>query len=240
VAGEHSHSPEAIRDRIDGAPDPSYLRDWVYGGIDGAVTTFAIVSGVVGAELPLRAIVILGLANVVADGFSMAAGNYSATRTEHAEYRFLEAMEHRHLREHPEGEQEEVRQIYRNKGFEGELLEAVVEGLTADRQRWVETMLVEEHGLPRSLRAAWRAARATFAAFAICGMVPLAPYVVGLDQAFAVSSGMTATVFFAIGSLKARWSVASWWREGLESLALGLAAAGLAYGLGSVLGGLGT
>lgn len=240
VGSEHSHAPEAIRDRIDGAPDPSYLRDWVYGGIDGAVTTFAIVSGVVGAQLPLRAIVILGLANVVADGFSMAAGNFLATRTEHAEYRFFEAMERRHLRDNPAGEQAEVRQIYRNKGFEGELLEDVVEGITADRQRWVETMLVEEHGLPRSLRSPWRAAFATFAAFVICGLVPLAPYMAGLEQAFPVSCLTTGAVFFAIGSLKAHWSISSWWRVGLETLALGLVAAGLAYGLGSVLGGLGS
>jgi hypothetical protein len=77
---EHEHSAQAIASRLSGAPAFSYLRDWVYGGIDGAVTTFAIVAGVVGAEMSNRVVLILGIANLVADGFSMAASNYSGTK----------------------------------------------------------------------------------------------------------------------------------------------------------------
>ena len=76
---EHDHSPEAIERRLARGPDASYLRDWIYGGLDGAVTTFAVVSGVVGAELSSTVIVVLGLANLLADGFSGAASNYSGT-----------------------------------------------------------------------------------------------------------------------------------------------------------------
>ena len=77
MRADHKHTPEAIESRLSAGPQSSYLRDWVYGGMDGTVTTFAVVSGVVGAELPTTVILILGLANLVADGFSMAAGNYS-------------------------------------------------------------------------------------------------------------------------------------------------------------------
>ena len=88
---EHGHSREAIARRLARPPSVSYLRDWVYGGIDGAVTTFAIVAGVVGADLSNRVVLILGLANVVADGFSMAASNFSGTRTELEEKAHLRA-----------------------------------------------------------------------------------------------------------------------------------------------------
>lgn len=80
---EHEHTLEAIRTRLARRAPHSYLRDFVYGGIDGAVTTFAVVSGVAGAELGTRVVLILSVANLIADGFSMAASNYSGTRAEH-------------------------------------------------------------------------------------------------------------------------------------------------------------
>ena len=73
---EHEHSPEAIRARLRDGQRPNYLRDFVYGGIDGAVTTFAVVSGVSGAALSDGIIIILGVANLLADGFSMDASNF--------------------------------------------------------------------------------------------------------------------------------------------------------------------
>ena len=84
---EHRHDSSSIRRRFAAGPSVSYIRDWVYGGIDGAVTTFAIVAGAVGADLSPRVVIILGVANLVGDGFSMAAGNFSGTRAEQDEYR---------------------------------------------------------------------------------------------------------------------------------------------------------
>ncbi|MEQ9125464.1 MAG: VIT1/CCC1 transporter family protein, partial [Alphaproteobacteria bacterium] len=75
--GDHAHDAASIRDRLAAGARPSYLRDWVYGAIDGAVTTFAIVAGVVGAELSASVVLVLGAANLFADGFSMAAANYT-------------------------------------------------------------------------------------------------------------------------------------------------------------------
>ena len=78
---EHGHHPHEIAKRLEQGPRVSYLRDWVYGGIDGTVTTFAVVAGVTGASLSTKALLILGVANLLADGFSMAAANFSGTKS---------------------------------------------------------------------------------------------------------------------------------------------------------------
>ena len=235
---EHEHSAEAIRKRLAAGPSLNYLRDWIYGGIDGAVTTFAVVSGVAGARLSAWIILALGFANLLADGFSMAASNFLGTKAEHDDWHRLEAIEHRHIDVDPEGEREEVRQIFQLKGFDGEELKRIVELVTTNRDRWVRTMLSEEYGLPQKIRSPWIAAISTFTAFLVCGLVPLFPYVARVSNPFAVSILMTATVFFAIGSAKSKWSTISWWRSGLTTLVVGAIAAVLAYGAGLILKGL--
>src|SRR3990167_2384222 len=101
---EHDHTPEAIRRRVEAGPGESHLRDWVYGGIDGAVTTFAVVAGVAGADLPASIVLVLGFANVLADGYSMAAGNYTSTRVEQEELDYWKAVECRHIQLASKGE----------------------------------------------------------------------------------------------------------------------------------------
>ena len=135
----------------------------------------------------------------------------------------------------PEGEREEVRQIYESKGFEGEDLDRVVELITSDRARWVRTMLTEEYGLPAEVRSAWMAAISTFSAFCVCGLAPLIPFLIGLDRAFMISCGLTGIVFFVIGSIRSRWSTESWFKSGLTTLAVGATAAALAYLAGVLL-----
>lgn len=232
---EHEHSPDAIRNRLEGGPTHNYLRDWIYGGIDGAVTTLAVVTGVAGAQLSKWIILALGFANLFADGFSMAASNYLGTKAEVDDWRRLEQIEHRHIDLAPEGEREEVRQIFARKGFAGNDLERVVELVTADRERWVQTMLTEEYGLPREIRSPWIAAITTFTAFVICGLVPMLPYLFGTQQSLAVSAILTGIVFVTIGSIKSRWSTTSWWRSGLTTLFVGAVAASLAYVAGVVV-----
>ena len=231
---EHEHTPDAIADRISSA-NHNYIRDFIYGGIDGAVTTFAIVSGVAGAQLSPKIILILGFANLIADGFSMAASNFLGTRAEREDYERLEKIEYRHIEVAPEGEREEVRQIYREKGFEGEELETAVDLITSDDDRWVKTMLTEEYGLPAEIRSPWYASIATFLAFVVCGLVPLVPYLFGLTASFITSCVMTGVTFFLIGSFKSRWSTSGWLRSGLETFLVGSLAAGMAYGVGVML-----
>ena len=235
LTAEHGHSREDIRERLAAGPRHNYLRDWIYGGIDGAVTTFAVVTGVVGANLSPAIILVMGFANLAADGFSMAASNYLGTKAEQEDFKHLEAVERRHIETVPEGEREEVREIYRAKGFEGDDLERVVALITADRARWVRTMLTEEYGLPGDIRSPWRAALATFSAFILCGLVPLVPFLFGGRDALRLSILLTGGVFFAIGSAKSKWSTASWWRSGLSTLFVGGLAATLAYVVGMLL-----
>lgn len=232
---EHLHDPESIRERLAAGPRLSYLRDFVYGGIDGSVTTFAVVTGVVGARLSPAIILILGAANLVADGFSMAASNYLGTSTERQEADALRARERRHIALHPEGEREEIRQIFAAKGIEGDDLERVVAAVTSDQERWIDVMLSEEYGLPQQVRSARAAALATFGAFVLCGLVPLLPFIFAIPHALTVSIVMTLGVFFAVGSARSRWLILSWWRAGLETLAIGAVAATLAWVAGMVI-----
>jgi VIT1/CCC1 family predicted Fe2+/Mn2+ transporter len=235
---EHGHHPGEIARRLEQGPKVSYLRDWVYGGIDGTVTTFAITAGVVGADLSAGVVVVLGLANLLADGFSMAAANYSSTKTEIEEYEQVRRMEERHVDLDPEGEREEVRQIFEAKGFKGEALDTAVEVITARRERWIDTMMAEEHGMPAVIRSPFRAALMTFIAFVLCGSVPIIPYALGLANPIWPATIMTGLTFFGIGSFRSYWSPTPWWRAGLETFAIGMGAAGVAYAVGALLKGL--
>lgn len=231
---DHGHSHEEIRARIDAANGPGILRDVVYGGIDGSVTTFAIVAGVAGAGLSPFVIVALGIANVLADGFSMAAGNYSGTKAELDNIRRLRQIEERHIDLYPEGEREELREILRQKGLSGAALEAATDAIANNREAWIQMMMEGEYGVGGADPRPMRGALATFGAFLVAGMVPLLPFLFGIDNAFATSLWMTLAVFFAIGALKSLWALTPWWRSGLETLGIGGAAAALAYVVGTL------
>ncbi len=234
---EHSHTPSEIAKRLRHGPHVSYLRDLVYGGIDGTVTTFAVMAGVVGANLSSGIVIILGLANLLADGFSMAAANFTGTKAERDEYEQLRNMEERHVALVPDGEREEIRQIFRAKGFEGEALEGAVKAITSRRKRWIDTMMAEEHGMPAVIRSPLKAALMTFIAFVLCGSLPILPYALELQRAEILSVVMAGATFFAIGSLRSHWSPAPWWRAGIETFVIGMLAAGVAYLVGYLLKG---
>jgi VIT1/CCC1 family predicted Fe2+/Mn2+ transporter len=239
-----SHTPAAIRRRLDQGPQHSYLRDFVYGAIDGTVTTFAVVCGVAGSGLPATIVVILGVANLIADGFSMAVGNFLGTRAEQQVRRKARQTEESHVRHLPEGEREEVRQIFARKGFSGEDLERAVEIITSDLRRWVDTMLKEELGMPLEGPSPGRAAWATFSAFLLIGALPLLSFFAntlvagGIQHPFLWSAVLTGIGFFVIGAFKSRFVEEHWLLAGLETLGLGGAAAGLAYLVGLMLKGL--
>jgi VIT1/CCC1 family predicted Fe2+/Mn2+ transporter len=235
---EHGHSEQEIRVRLAQENKPNYIRDWVYGGIDGTVTTFAIVAGVVGAQLSANIIIILGIANLFADGLSMAAGNYSATKTEIDDRDRMREVERRHIRETPDGEREEIRQILSAKGLSGEGLDEAVSAISSSENTWIDFMLNEEYGLAATLRTPIASAIVTFAAFVLCGAVPLAPFVLSGADVFYVSLVMSGLVFFLIGAVKSRWALAPWWRSGGETLIIGMTAAGCAYFVGYFLSGI--
>ncbi len=239
-----THTPGQIADRLDSGPDSIYLKDFIYGAIDGAVTTFAVVAGVAGAGLPSGIIIILGLANLLADGFSMAVSNYLGTRAENQYRDKARQRELDEIQQYPQGEREEIRQIYARKGFEGQLLEEVVAVITADRKQWVDIMIQEEHGMALQDHNATKGGVATFVAFCIVGLIPLLPYLANWLVADAVaapflwSSLLTGAAFLVVGAMKARFIDQSWLKASLETLAIGGIAAVLAYGVGVLLKGL--
>ncbi|WP_170344953.1 VIT1/CCC1 transporter family protein [Ruegeria atlantica] len=231
---DHGHSPQEIAERINAPPGRGVLRDVVYGGIDGSVTTFAIVAGVAGAGLSPFVIVALGLANVLADGFSMAAGNYSGTKAELDNIRRIRAVEERHIALYPDGEREEVREILAQKGLSGGILNEATAEITSSTENWINLMIEGEYGLGSVDPHPMKAALATFFAFLVAGMIPLLPFLASVPNAFAISAWMTMAVFFAIGALKSRWSLAPWWRSGIETFLIGGLAALIAYLVGSL------
>lgn len=237
------HTPEAIRQRLAHGPDQSYVRDLIYGAIDGAITTFAIAAGAVGADLSGGVVVVLGLANLFADGLSMAASNYLGTRADREIVEELRRIEHEQIDLVPEGEREEIRQLYAAKGFEGADLERVVEVLTADRERWVDTMIQEEHGLALSGPNPVSAASATFVAFLAIGAIPLLPFffdefVTELARPFLWSAILTALAFVGVGAAKGITLGGRVWRSAGETLAVGGLAASAAWIVGYVLRGI--
>lgn len=214
------------------------IADAVLGGIDGCVTTFAIVAGTVGAGLSAPVALILGFANLIADGFSMAVSNYESVRAQDELREEVRRSEEEHIALVPEGEREEIRQIFSRKGFSGDILERIVDTITGDRRLWIETMMMEEHDLQRHAATPSRSGLVTFIAFVCAGAIPLLPLLFGgwsIQQRFLFSTILAGAVFFSIGMLKSVVSGRPVLRSGLRTLLTGGAAAGLAYLTGRLL-----
>lgn len=235
---EHLHTPDDIKARLAKGYSVSYLREWVYGGIDGVVTTFAIVAGVTGANFSPTIVVILGIANLVGDGFSMAASAYSGEKTNIDNYNLMRKVEQKHIDKDPEGETEEIRQIYNAKGFKGDDLEKVVKIITDDRENWIETMLIEEYGLSPQQKLPLKTGWYTFLSFIVCGAMPLLPFILHIPSPFGWALFLSCLTFFCIGGFKSLWSMHRWWKQGIETTFIGLLAAGLAFLIGYGLRGL--
>ena len=244
VSLQEEHTPRAIRARLGEAPAPSYLSDFIYGAIDGAVTTFAVVAGVEGASLDESVVIILGAANLIADGFSMAVSNFLGSRAERQQRERARREEQRHIRLVPAGEREEIRQIFASKGFEGEDLERAVDVISSDPEIWTNTMMSEELGFGLTEPNEFRAALSTLVAFLTIGFLPLLVFVYDfaapgdVEDPFVWSAVMTAIAFFVVGGMKSRFVDQVWWRSALETLAVGSLAAVLAYVAGVLLAGV--
>lgn len=226
------HEPEAIRSRLEKPPPQSYFASAVLGGIDGCVTTFAIVAGAVGANFSASVAMVLGAANLVADGFSMAVSNYESVDAQRQQAEALRQREYDHIDQIPEGEREEIRQIFESKGFSGDILEGIVATITGNRKLWVETMLSEEHGLSKHLPKPFASSLVIFAAFVAVGGLPLIPFLfqsLSLHNKFAISIVLASCVFMTIGGLKGLRSDRAVFRGVMQTLLIGMCAAGLAF-----------
>ncbi|WP_439882480.1 VIT1/CCC1 transporter family protein [Pontibacter sp. MBLB2868] len=220
-----------------------YLGEFVYGGMDGCVTTFAVVAGSVGAELSSSVIIILGFANLLADGFSMSVGAYLSTRSEYDSYEKFKRTENLEIKNKPKEEVQEIREIYRSKGFEGELLEQVVAVIVKDKDRWVDDMMKNELGLIKNHKSPLAIGTVTYISFLLIGMIPLSVYIwdfftSSISEPFLWTSVFTSVGFLVIGFLKSYVNRMNKIRGMLETFALGTIAAGVSYFVGDILEGL--
>lgn len=218
-----------------------FIGEFIYGGIDGSVTTFAVVAGAAGANLESSVVIILGFANLIADGFAMSVGAYLSTKSEKQQYEKHRATEYWEIANMRETEVQEIREIYAAKGFEGELLEQVVAKITEDEDRWVDVMMKEELEMQKEVKSPFQMGLVTFISFIIMGFIPLIVYVLdysgdGLDlDLFTYSSVLTFITFAGIGFAKSYVTETSKVRSMLETLFLGGSAAVLAYYVGVIL-----
>jgi VIT1/CCC1 family predicted Fe2+/Mn2+ transporter len=216
-----------------------HFDDFIYGSIDGAVTTFAIVAGVVGASLSPGIILILGFANLLADGFAMAAANYQASKARNEYIEMKRKQEEWEIDNLEEQEKEEIRDIYTKKGFKDELLEEVVRIITSRRKVWVDTMMKEELGLIEDDKRPLDSSISTIFGFNLVGIIPLIPFMIfmaiGIDpasDAFAYSIIFVVSAFFIVGIIKGKIVKKSKIKSGLYTLIIGGIAALVAYLVG--------
>ncbi|MBB6328708.1 VIT1/CCC1 family predicted Fe2+/Mn2+ transporter [Algoriphagus iocasae] len=217
-----------------------YLGEFVYGGIDGAVTTFAVVAGGFGADLDSGIIIILGFANLLADGFSMSVGAYLSSKSNQENYKKHEAIEYWEIENLPDVERQEIKEIYEAKGFEGELLEKVVDQITSNKDLWVAEMMKDELNLMEESKSPFKIGLATFISFILVGFIPLLVYLwtffnPSSINTFFWTSILTGIAFIIVGWLKSIVNQTSSIKSILETLALGVLAAVVAYYVGDIL-----
>lgn len=218
-----------------------YLADFVYGANDGIITTFAVVSGAVGAGLSPTVIVILGLANLVGDGISMGLSNFLSLRSKRSFEDRERKREEYEVEKFPEEEKKEVEEIVERWGIRGEHATMFVNDIVSDKKRWVNFMMREELNIfedandKPSIHGA-----VTFTAFVIAGMLPLIPYVFGIatESQFTVSIIATALSLFIVGASRSLVTSQKWLRSGLEMLIVGGLAATAAFLIGGFVEGL--
>lgn len=218
-----------------------YLGEIVYGGIDGCVTTFAVVSGAVGAGLDSSVIIILGFANLLADGFAMSVGAYLSTRSRVDNYRKHRRRQDLEFRAQPEIARKELRDIYRARGFEGDLLEEVVQVIARDPKVLVEVSMKDgdANRIPENKSPLW-VGGVTYISFILVGLIPLSVYVIDYisslgPKVFLISTLLTATGFTIIGWLKSKVNETPVIKGISETVLLGGIAALVSYGVGDWL-----
>lgn len=218
------------------------IKSLIFGGLDGIITTFSIVSASVGAGFGVDVIILMGVANLIADGISMGVGDYLSSK---AEFDFATKERQREMWEVEngiEGEKKEMIEIYKGKGMNEDDAFAVVDIFSKYKEMFVDLMMVEELGLevPSDPNAPWKDGVVTFIAFIVFGSVPLWMYVFfkiadrGLSSSimFALTCVATAITMFLLGILKARITKQANLESGALMLSNGSLAAAAAYLVG--------
>lgn len=214
------------------------LRDFVFGFSDGMVTTLAIISALSAASVGNLLVIFAGVANVIADGISMALGGYISSKSQIEVYKNAERKEKFEMKKFPEIEEQEIRDIYIKKGFSGKLLEAVVKKIISNKKVWLDTMMKEELDLSISMLDANPSfvAATIFIGFVIAGFIPIVPYLFfDVTLAFQTAVPLAFFTLFVMGSVRSVFTGKPWIKSGLEVLGIGILATAAAYFVGSFI-----
>lgn len=217
-----------------------YIKSVVYGGLDGTITTFAAVAGVAGAALKPEIVLIMGFANLIADGLSMAIGDYLSTKAEIAYAKAEREREAWEVENYPEGEKLELIELYVAKGMEQKDAEEVTALISKNHKSWVDIMMVEELGIMHTDESPTMNALITFCSFSFFGFLPLVAYILLqflpiMPNPFLIASTLTGLTLFSLGTLKVKVTGQNWFLSGLEMFMVGGIAAVSAYGVGALL-----
>lgn len=234
---------EGKSEEIHGSLNQGLLKAAVYGANDGIVTTFAVVAGVAGAGLPPSVILILGIANMIADGLSMGIGDFLGERSERRHLQHQYAIEKWEVKNIPEEEKKELFNYFRQRGVNESESQSLTKIISKYPKLWTELGFIDEMGVaPEFKGALWHTGLVTFLAFVVAGSLPLLPYLLRLvgvpiatDHQFSLSIISTALTMFFVGSLRTFITKGKWWWNGLEMLGIGAIAAFVAYFLGAVV-----
>jgi VIT1/CCC1 family predicted Fe2+/Mn2+ transporter len=230
-------SERDIHDRLDPHLPRSDLPDVILGGQDGLVNMLGLMLGVAAATSEVRTVLAAGLAATFSQAVSMAAVAYSSKRAEDERYRGEAARERRHIRAAPTLEREDVRGIFRSKGFDGALLERIVETITANEDIWVSVMMTDEHRLsPVPDGQPMRSALVVGASSVVGSLLPLVPFVaLPMRAGMIVAAAVSALALFVTGAYKGSLAADRPARRGLEMAAIGLASAAAGYAVGTLV-----
>lgn len=225
------------------SPLQTYLKEIVYGGNDGIVTTFAVVAGFSGANLggdisgySFLTVLLFGLANLFADGASMGLGNFLSLRAEQDVYKAERAKEQHEIRVNPKIEKEETIAILTSKGFTQKQAEELADIYATNEDYWVQFMMNDELELANPLKEnPFLTGLATFSAFLFFGFIPLIPFFFTrtIGQAFFMSLIATFSALVLLGVLRWRITRESVLRSIFEIVTVGSVAASLAYIVGT-------
>lgn len=225
-------------------PRYSWIADFVYGAIDGSVTTFAVVAGVQGASLSVSIVLILGFANLLSDGLSMAVSKYSGDKADKERIQKIRRLEYQSIKENPEEEIAEIKTILAQTGVTGKTLTEATKMVTANKDKWVDLMLRHEFNVIDEAIYPVRGAVTTFTAFIIVGCIPLIGYVlmfflpISRNYTFFATCLATLGALFIVGAIKSTFTDQHWFKAGITTMALGGVAASVSYGVGFLLKGI--
>lgn len=219
----------------------NWLPDFVYGGIDGAVTTFAVVAGVEGASLSVPIILILGFANLFGDGFSMASGKYLSDKANQEQYEKIRNRELKHIRENITHKDKELDRIISRYGFTGKDLASAKKVFQSNPEALVDLIMRNEYNMTQENIDPRKGAIATFMSFILVGLIPLVVYVfkpllpIDDQQTFIATIIATLVALFSVGAIKSRFTERHWTLSGLDTVLVGGLAALIAYFVGYFL-----